>query len=475
MAVNDYIFLELTRSICPVCKKTVDAQVRVRESKVYMFKRCIEHGEFEGLISSDVEYYRHSLAYNKPGQTPAALGSEIKDGCPNDCGLCPDHQQHTCLAVLEITEACNLSCSGCFAGSSARNNAQAHFLDLATIDFMLDKYVSYEGSPEVLQISGGEPTLHPELLQIIDLARTKNIRHVMLNTNGVRIAQDEAFARDIAKTGVELYLQFDGFDPLIYEKLRGSASVWDLKQKTLETIARHHIPTTLVTTLEKGVNEDQVGEIVDFAVKNRFIRGITFQPMIYVNGANKFDPMDRLTLPDVIKAVETQTQGMFMAKDFIPLPCSYPTCCSLTYALIRDGKVEPITRKIDVSNYLDYLSNRIMMSPAGILKKALEGLWSASASLNAAKVLKDFSCVCGINFKPGVLDQLKDQALRIVIKPFMDPYTFDLKRVMKCCIHVIRTDGKMIPFCVYNNLHRGRKREADREVETGHAPSLRRD
>ncbi|MEI8012351.1 MAG: radical SAM protein [Candidatus Omnitrophota bacterium] len=454
--IKDYIFLELTRSICPVCKKTIDAQVRVRDGKVFMFKRCAEHGEFEGLISSDVEYYRHSLAFNKPGQVPAALGSEIKNGCPHDCGLCPDHQQHTCLAVIEITEDCNLSCSGCFAGSSAKNNGQAKNLDLATIDFMLNKYVSYEGSPEVLQISGGEPTLHPDLFKIIELARSKNICHVMLNTNGVRIAQDDDFARAVAKTGVELYLQFDGFDPLIYEKLRGSAAVWGLKQKALDAIARYHIPTTLVTTLEKGVNDSHIGKIVDFAVKNRYIRGITFQPMTYVNGAVKFDPMDRLTLPDVVKAVEIQTKGMFGAKDFIPLPCSYPTCCSLTYALIRGGKVEPITRKVDVSSYLDYLSNRIIMSPAGILKKALEGLWSASASLNAGKILKDFSCVCGINFKPGVLDQLKDQALRIVIKPFMDPYTFDVKRVMKCCIHVIRPDVKMIPFCVYNNLHRGR-------------------
>jgi hypothetical protein len=177
----------------------------------------------------------------------------------------------------------------------------------------------------------------------------------------------------------------------------------------------------------------------------------------HVHDKGGFDPMDRLTLPDVIAAIEAQTKGGgFKAQDFIPLPCSYPTCCSLTYAFIKDGTAVPITRKIEIENYLDYISNRIITTPAGILRTALEGLWSASATLSAPKVLKDFNCVCGLNFAPGVLDQLKENILRIVIKPFMDAYTFDIKRAMKCCIHVLRPDGKLIPFCVHNNIYRGK-------------------
>lgn len=447
--IKDYIFLELTRSICPVCKKTIDAQVRVRDEKVFMFKRCVEHGEFESLISSDINMYKYSASFNKPGKMPNKYGSQVRLGCPDDCGICPDHQQHTCIALLEITDGCNLRCSTCYAKAGAGN-----YLDLKTVDFMLNRYVTYEGSPEVLQISGGEPALHPDLFKIIDLARSKNIRHLMVNTNGIRLAEDKKFAKKLSSLDIELYLQFDGFNAAIYERLRGSKEILRLKQQALETIAEYGIPTTLVVTLEKGLNDNQIGEIIRYAVKNRFIRGITFQPIMYLNNNVDFDPMDRLTLPDIVKEIETQTESLFRVSDFVPLPCSYPTCCSLTYAFVRADEVVPITRKIDVEKYLDYFSNRIITSPAQILKKALEDLWSASATVSAPEILKDFACVCGIPFKQNALEGLKNNVLRIMIKPFMDAYTFDFKRAMKCCIHILQTDGKMIPFCVYNNIYR---------------------
>lgn len=449
---KDYIFLELTRSICPVCKKTIDAQVRVKDDKVYMFKRCLEHGEFESLISSDINMYKYSLSFNKPGSVPAEYGSEVKSGCPDDCGICPDHQQHTCIALLEVTEGCNICCASCYAKA-----AGSKYLDLNTIDFMLNQYARYEGAPEVLQISGGEPTLHPDLFKIIELAHSKNIKHLMLNTNGIRLAEDESLAKELSRQNIELYFQFDGFNPRIYEKLRGSKEIFKLKQSALEKIAKYNIPTTLVATLEKDLNDDQIGEIVNFAVKNRFVRGITFQPIIYLNDNVKFDPMDRLTLPDVIKAIDRQTKSLFRVSDFIPLPCSFPTCCSLTYAFIRGKEVIPITRKIEVEKYLDYFCNKAVTSPAAILRKALEGLWSASATLSAPRVLKDFSCVCGIPFSMGALNDFKNNVLRIMVKPFMDAYTFDFKRAMKCCVHILQPNGKMIPFCVYNNIYRGRR------------------
>lgn len=448
---KDYIFLELTRSICPVCKKTIDAQVRVKDEKVYMFKRCLAHGEFSSLVSSDINMYKHSLAFNRPGKVPLEYGSEVKRGCPEDCGICPDHQQHTCIALLEVTDGCNLCCAACYAKAEG-----GKFLALEIIDFMLNQYVRYEGRPEVLQISGGEPTLHPDLFKIIELAKSKNIHHLMLNTNGIRLAQDEGLARYLFQAGIELYLQFDGFRPQVYEKLRGSKEVFNLKQRALEIISKYHIPTTLVATLEKGLNDDQIGDIVRYAVKNRFIRGVTFQPIIYLDNQLNFNPLDRLTLPDVVRAIEKQTNSLFKISDFVPLPCSYPTCCSLTYAFLRDNEVIPVTRRINVEEYLDYFCNKVVASPVSILRKALEGLWSASSSLSATRVLKDFSCVCGIPFYPGSLERLKNNVFRIMIKPFMDAYTFDFKRAMKCCVHILQPNGKMIPFCVYNNIYRKR-------------------
>jgi uncharacterized radical SAM superfamily Fe-S cluster-containing enzyme len=396
--------------------------------------------------------YKYSLAFNRPGKAPVEYASQVKYGCPDDCGICSQHQQHTCIALLEVTDGCNLSCSTCYAKAEG-----ASFLNLEAIDFMLNQYVRCEGKPEVLQVSGGEPTLHPQLLKIIELAHSKNIHHLMLNTNGIRLAEDDALAKELSQLNIELYLQFDGFEPATYEKLRGSREVFRLKQATLEKIAKYNIPTTLVPTLVKGLNDEEIGKIIYYAVKNRFIKGITFQPIIYLNNNVAFNPLDRLTLPDVIKAIEKQTKSLFKASDFVPLPCSYPTCCSLTYAFIRGSEIIPVTRKIEVEKYLDYFCNRVITSPASILKKALEGLWSMSASLNAMQVLKDFSCVCGMPFKPGILEELKNNVLRIMVKPFMDAYTFDLKRAMKCCVHVLRPNGKLIPFCVYNNIYRTKR------------------
>jgi uncharacterized radical SAM superfamily Fe-S cluster-containing enzyme len=450
---KDYIFLDLTRSICPVCKTVIDAQVRVKEEKVYMFKRCSLHGEFQSLISSDINMYLHSFQFNKPGKNPIEYAKPVKGGCPNDCGLCPDHQQHTCLALLEITDGCNIKCPSCYAQACGAN-----FLDMATIDFMLNQYARYEGSPEVLQISGGEPTLHPQLIDIITLARSKNIRHIMLNTNGIRLAEDEILLQELKEQEIELYLQFDGFDPYVYQVLRGNKAVLKFKQRLLEKLAKYNVATTLVATLQKELNEAEIGKIIDYAIKNRFVKGITFQPMIYLNDKVAFNPLDRITLPDVIKEIDRQTKGVFKISDFVPLPCSYPTCCSLTYAFIKPDSVTPVTRKIEVEKYLDYFSNRIIPAPAPLFKQALEGLWSASASLNAFQVLKDFNCVCGMPFKPGVLEELKNNILRIVIKPFMDAYTFDIKRAMKCCIHVLQADGTLIPFCVYNNIYRTKRK-----------------
>ncbi|HOW43382.1 MAG TPA: radical SAM protein [Candidatus Omnitrophota bacterium] len=445
--------LDRTQSICPVCKKTVDADLVLVDGRVLMTKRCEQHGRFESLVSSDAQMYQRSLAHDQPGKKPRQFATQAAKGCPDDCGICPNHQQHTCVALLEVSDNCNLSCPSCYAGSGSR---PARYLDLKTANFMLDRYLDYEGRPEVLQISGGEPTLHPELFSLIKLAHAKRIRHLMLNTNGVRMVEDREFVKELADANIEVYFQFDGFEPQIYQKLRGGAAVLKLKLQALDALAKYHIPTTLVTTLARGVNEDQIGRIISFGVENRFVRGITFQPIIFVQDGLVFDPLDRLTLPDVVKAIDAQTQGLFRVSDFVPMPCPHPTCCSLTYAFIKGGRVTPVTRKVDVEKYLDYFCNRIIASPAGLLRKALEGLWSASATFNSTDVLKDFACVCGIPFSPHILQELKDNVIRIMVKPFMDAYTFDFKRAKKCCIHVLQTDGRLIPFCVYNNILRPR-------------------
>ena len=227
----DYIFHELTRSICPQCKRVIDAQIIIRHNKVYMRKRCPEHGWFEGLISSDSEMYVDSIKYNKPGTMPLQYSTEVKDGCPLDCGLCPEHKQHICLALIEVNTGCNLSCPICFA-----NAGPGYSLTMEQVEGMLDRFMEIEGDPEVVQFSGGEPTIHPQILDFVQAAMDRGIRHVMINTNGVRIAQDDRLLEGLARLKPANYFQFDGLEEGTYRAIRGE-DLLDTKLRALERLA----------------------------------------------------------------------------------------------------------------------------------------------------------------------------------------------------------------------------------------------
>src|SRR5713226_2430471 len=194
---RDSIFIELTRSICPECHIVLDAQIHVRAGRVYMRKRCPAHGWFEGIISSDAEMYLAAARFNRPGQIPLRFATEIRDGCPNDCGLCPDHQQHTCIGIIEVTQKCNLRCPTCFTDSPSGGT-----LSLEQVEDILDNFVKSERNPEVVQFSGGEPSIHPDILSMLQAAKDRGIKHVMLNTNGLKISREPGFADELAKIGV---------------------------------------------------------------------------------------------------------------------------------------------------------------------------------------------------------------------------------------------------------------------------------
>src|SRR5690349_4131717 len=202
----DYVFLELTRSICPECRRVIDAHILLRNNKVYMRKRCPEHGTFEGLVYGNAQAYVSATRFNKPGTIPLAYSTDIEQGCPHDCGLCPDHQQHTCLGIIEVNSACNMDCPLCFANASP-----GFSLSMEEVEQMLDDYVRTEGNPEVVQFSGGEPTIHPQIIDFVRAAKARDIRFVMINTNGKRIARDDRFLRQLDEVRPSLYFQFDGF------------------------------------------------------------------------------------------------------------------------------------------------------------------------------------------------------------------------------------------------------------------------
>jgi len=268
MPDRPYVFYELTNSLCGICHRKVEAKVAIEGDNVYLRKWCPEHRFQKVLISTDAEYYKLCRQTLKPGQMPLRFNTPIAHGCPFDCGLCPDHEQHSCLALIEITDQCNLTCPICYSDSSPHRPTHR---SLEQIEFMLDALVRNEGKPDVVQISGGEPTIHPRFFDVLDLAKTKPIKHLMLNTNGVKIARDPEFARRLAGylPNFELYLQFDSLRPGPLLALRGQ-DLTDVRRKAIERLNELNLSTTLVVTLKKGLNDDEIGEILDFAVKQRW-------------------------------------------------------------------------------------------------------------------------------------------------------------------------------------------------------------
>ncbi|HEX5503653.1 MAG TPA: radical SAM protein [Thermomicrobiales bacterium] len=445
----DYVFYELTRSICPECRRPIDAQILLRDDKVYMRKRCPEHGWFEALVYGDAQAYTSAARFNKPGTIPLRYTTEIARGYPHDCGLCPDHQQHACLGIIEVNSACNMACPLCFANAGAGFN-----LMLAEVEGILDHLVETEGSPEVVQFSGGEPSIHPEIVPMLRAARDRGIGYVMLNTNGKRLADDDAFLADLAALRPVLYFQFDGFARETYAALRAELGILEQKLRALDRAAAAGLNVVLVPAIVRGVNDREVGAIVEFALRHPAVRGINFQPAFYAGRHGAHRPLERLTIPDVLRLLEAQTGGLFTVSDFVPVPCCFPTCNSVTYAYVEGDTVLPLPRVLDVDDYLDYLANRVVPDLSAELRAALEGLWSSSAVAGSEATAGRFALACAACGLPDGLDlgALADRVFMIMLQDFMDPWTVNQKNLMKCCKAILLPDGQQIPFCAYNTV-----------------------
>src|SRR6516164_9685132 len=414
----DYVFYELTRSICPKCRRVIDAKIVLRDNKAFMLKRCPDCGPFEALIYGDAEAYTSFGKFNKPGTIPLAYGTDIQEGCPYDCGLCPDHQQHACLGIIEVNSACNMDCPLCFSEAGT-----GFSLTLEEVEQMLDDFVRTEGKPEVVQFSGGEPTIHPQIIEFVRAAKQRHISFVMINTNGKRIARDDRFLEQLNEVRPAIYFQLDGFDSETYRMLRGEPNILEEKLRALDQLAEIGLSVTLVPAVERGVNEHEIGKIVDFAIRHPVVRGINFQPAFHAGRHRPHDPMQRMTIPDILRLIEAQTNAVFKTSDFVPVPCCFPTCNSVTYAFVEGDQVTPLPRILNVNDYLDYITNRIVPDFSHEVRTALEGLWSSSAVAGSEKSLQQLATSCQACTLPDnlAIDSIAKSMIMIMLQDFMDP------------------------------------------------------
>jgi 7,8-dihydro-6-hydroxymethylpterin dimethyltransferase len=449
--VRPYMFYDIAISICSTCYRKVEGKIIFQEDKVFLTKRCPQHGAEKVLIADDVDYYRRSReVFIKPPEMPVVYNTPVKWGCPYDCGLCTDHEQHSCLSLIEINDYCNLQCPICYAESGPYR--QQH-RSLKQIESMLDAVVRNEGEPDVVQISGGEPTLHPDFFAVLDMAKARPIRHLMVNTNGTRIAKDEAFVERLAEymPGFEVYLQFDSFEQEALLALRG-AELRQVRQQALEKLNQFGISTTLVVTLKKGLNDGEIGRIIDYALTQPCVRGVTLQPIQAAGRLEAYDPAsDRLTLTEVRRNILEQTK-VFQPEDIIPVPC-HPDSLAMAYALKIDDKVIPLTSLIDPQVLINGSRNTIMYEQDDALHAHIFKLFATNHSpQSGVATLRDLLCCLPQAAAPEGLGY--ENIFRIIIMQFIDAYSFDVRSVKKTCVHIVHPDGRLIPFDTYNLFYR---------------------
>jgi 7,8-dihydro-6-hydroxymethylpterin dimethyltransferase len=461
-----YIFWGQTTSLCETCLALVPAKIEIRGNEVWYEKRCDRHGTHATLISTDAAYWRLCKDYIKPGDRPLALQSRTEFGCPYDCGLCPDHEQHSCLALIEINEHCNLSCPVCFADSSP---ARGKHLPLPAIERMVDALVASEGEPDLVQLSGGEPTLHPEFFAVLAAVRSRPVRHVMVNTNGIRIAREPNFVARLAeqKRGLEIYLQFDSLKREALLDLRG-ADLTRVRQEALENLERHNISTTLVVTVKRGVNDDEIGAIVRHALTWRCVRGVTFQPVQDAGRNLGFDKSRRVVLSEIRRRI-VDDSGVFGAADMVPLPCN-PETISIGYGVRNGESVLPVTSFIPREEFVALAPNAITFEKHPVLRDKFVELFSLSSGANnAGERLTEFLCCLPKVAVPAGLGY--DNVFRVAVVQFMDRFNFCLAGVKRSCIHFVTPNGQIIPFDTYNLFYRDGRIDSIRAALRAKAPA----
>ncbi len=449
--VRPYIFYDVALTICSVCYRKLEGKVVFQDEKVFLLKRCPEHGSERVLVADDIDYYRRCReVFIKRPEMPMVYNTPVKWGCPYDCGLCTDHEQHSCLSLVEITDSCNLRCPVCYSASGPE---RLEHRPLALIEKMLDAVVRNEGHPDVVQISGGEPTLHPDFFTILKMAQSRPIRHLMVNTNGVKIAQDEDFAKRIADSApdLEIYLQFDSFEREALLDLRGG-DLRSIREKALERLNKYDLSATLVVTLRKGLNDKEIGKVIDFGLIQPCVRGVTLQPIQDAGRVEKFDPAtDRLTLTEVRRKILKQT-SVFRPEDVVPVPC-HPDALAMAYALKIDGKVVPLTRFVEPDVLINAARNTIVYEEDEGVRDCLFKLFATNHSpASGANSLRELLCCLPRISAPANLGY--KNIFRVLIVQFIDAHAFDVRSVKKTCIHIVHPDGRLIPFDTYNLFYR---------------------
>ena len=457
-AQNYDLFLTATQSFCQQCDnldRLVDTHVVTKDNEVFLRKFCPKCGESMVKISTDYAYYKLCEAYLKQPDLPEKPLTQVLRGCPYDCGVCPQHQNHPCLALFNVTDECNMKCNICYY---AAEPGLGNHRSMEEISQMLDTLLETESEPDLIQVTGGEPTTHPQIIEILQFLKKSPVRHLMLNTNGIRIAEDEDFVKALKKLGggFEVYLQFDSLDAEVLKDIR-ARDMREVRLKALAMLEKYRISTTIVSVIKKGLNDQEIPQILAFSRKYRCIRGVVFQP---VQEAGRIEAKGdfRITLSEIRQIIVEDESNPFSAEDMIPLPCD-PHKSGVGYAAKTMGVDEkgdpyanlmPVTGQIPKEMITEQRGTVAFEQDKAFVKTIVE-----TVSLDTAmgeNILKDkiktkLFCCWPSFLSPA--DMGYENVYRIVIMEFSDIYNFDTINIKRECNFMIEPN-RVIPFSTYN-------------------------
>lgn len=428
--------LSETESLCPQCLSRISAKRIAENGSVYLKKVCQRHGTFKVLLWRGVnKEYIDWGKDSQPAVGPQKRTTEVDMGCPYDCGLCPEHRANTCTLVMEVTQRCNLFCPVCFASAGDLQNSEP---DLNTIKKMYETVLETTGNPSI-QLSGGEPTLREDLPQIVSLAKKTGFQHIMINTNGIRIANEDYYLDRLVDSGADtIYLQFDGLTSEVYKTIRGM-NLFPHKVAAINKCVKAKIGIVLVPVLIRGVNDHQMGDIIQFAKQwIPTVKGVHFQPLSYFGRYPGFPKNeDRITIPDIIRGLIEQTDGELRREYFLPRRSEESYCAfSGLFLLDRNGRLSSMYRRVDSKSVIPV--GRPGKPPWESARSFMNSHWRYKASHVSEPASPENLLTC-----------IATRGLTITGMPFQDVWNIDLERLKRCCTHVVTSNRRIMPLCAY--------------------------
>ncbi|MBI2900005.1 MAG: radical SAM protein [Planctomycetes bacterium] len=449
-----------TVSMCPACAATVPGRVVGRPAGVFVARECPDHGPFEGIVCSDVAWFEGLARFDVEPVKPVRPPGRTARGCPEDCGLCPAHRQIAGTAAIEISNRCNADCPVCLA-----DNRRTFELSPEQVRSMIDAFLRTQETVDAVAVSGGEPTIHPRIFDILRVLDRPEIGRILLNSNGVRIANDDGFLDELARhRNVYVSLHFDGAGA---RRLRGTGA--EVQERALERLGRWGVAVAPLVLAAQGVNDGDLGRIVTSLLARSSVRSVVLSMMCYA-GANgsRFpgDPLTRLTIPAALDRIEEGSERRLRKRDFIPLPMPNPMCAAVGYFLTVGGEITPLIPMADLDEVVRCLRNanfaRVDEDIERLIRGTIDRIYSRPGEFpDAPRLLAKFRDLLSALFPEGrPLDAGRQRAVveervkTVYLMQFMDPWTFDSKRLCKCSCQHLLPDGRIVPSCGYYAYHR---------------------